>query len=82
MTINWLRPFWRLQNEDFKEIIHMALYDLNKKGQRLYFHDTDKSYLECNTFEYVFMCLPQQYEGVKGKNKTRVARIFLFLTFF
>ena len=31
MTINWLRPLQGLQDKDFKEIIHMALYDHSKK---------------------------------------------------
>ena len=53
MTINWLRPFRGLQDEDFKELVHMALYDHNRKRQRLYFHDVDKSYSEGNTVEYV-----------------------------
>ena len=31
MIINWLRPFRGLQDEDFKELVHMTLYDYNKK---------------------------------------------------
>ena len=31
LTINWLRPFRGLQDEDFKELVHMALYDHSKK---------------------------------------------------
>ena len=53
MTINWLRPFRGLQDEDFKELVHMALYDHNKKRQRLYFHNVDKPYPERNTVECI-----------------------------
>ena len=31
MTINWLRPFRGLQDKDFKELVHVALYDHNRK---------------------------------------------------
>ena len=61
LTINWLRPFRGLQDEDFKELVHMALYDHNKKQQRLYFHDVDKPYPERNTVEYVSVRLRQRY---------------------
>ena len=61
LTINWLRPFCGLQDEDFKELVHMALYNHNRKRQRLNFHDVDKPYLECNTAEYVSVQLRQQY---------------------
>ena len=61
MTINWLRPFRGLQDEDFKELVHMALYDHDKRRQRLYFHDVDKPYPERNTVKYVFVRLQQRY---------------------
>ena len=61
MTINWLRPFRGLQEEDFKELVHMALYDHKKKRQRLYFHDVDKPYPERHTIEYVSVRLRQRY---------------------
>ena len=59
LTINWLRPFRGLQDEDFKELVHMALYDHSRKRQRLYFHDVDKPYPERNTVEYVSVRLRQ-----------------------
>ena len=61
MTINWLRPLQGLQDKDFKEIIHIALYDHIGKRQRLYFHDVDKANPSRNTLEYVSMCLQQWY---------------------
>ena len=61
LTINWLRPFRGLQDEDFKELVHMALYDHSRKRQRLYFHDVDKLYPERNTVEYVSVRLRQRY---------------------
>ena len=61
LTINWLRPFRGLQDEDFKELVHMALYDHSRKRQRLYFHDVDKPYPERNTVEYVSVRLRQRY---------------------
>ena len=61
LTINWLRPFCGLQDEDFKELVHMALYDHSKKRQRLYFHDVDKPYPKRNTVEYVSLRLQQRY---------------------
>ena len=57
ITINWLRSFRRLQDEDLKELVHMALYDHNMKRQKLYFHDVDKLYPKCNTVEYDSMRL-------------------------
>ena len=61
LTINWLRSFCGLQDEDFKELVHMALYDHNRKQQRSYFHDVDKPYPECNIVEYVSVRLRQRY---------------------
>ena len=61
ITMNWLRPFCGLQDEDFKELVHIALYDHNRRRQRLYFHDVDKPYLGSNILEYVSMRLRQRY---------------------
>ena len=61
LTINWLRPFRGVQDEDFKELVHMALYDHSRKRQRLYFHDVDKPYPERNTIQYVSVRLRQRY---------------------
>ena len=44
-----------------KKLVHMALYDHNRKRQRLNFHDVDKPYLERNTVEYVSIRLRQRY---------------------
>ena len=61
MTINSLRPFCGLHNKDFKELVRIALYDYNKKQQRLYFHDVNKPYPKCNTAEYISVRLQQRY---------------------
>ena len=61
MTINWLRPLKGLQDKDFKEIIHMILYDHSRKHQRVYFHDVDKANPKRNTLEYESMRLRQGY---------------------
>ena len=39
----------------------MALYDHDRKRQRLYFHNVDKANPQRNTLEYVSMCLRQRY---------------------
>ena len=61
MSINWLKPLRGLQDEDFKELLNMALYDHDRKQQRLYFHDVDKANPQCSTLEYVSMRLRQRY---------------------
>ena len=61
MNISWLKPLQGLQDEDFKELLNMALYDHDRKQQRLYFHDVDKANPQCNTLEYVSMHLRQRY---------------------
>ena len=61
MTINWLRPLRGLNDEDYKELVHKAVYDHEGKRQRLYFSDVDKPFPKPKTLEYVSMRLRQRY---------------------
>ena len=56
-----MKPLRGLHDEDFKELLNMALYDHDRKRQRLYFHDVDKANPERNTLEYVSMRLRHRY---------------------
>ena len=56
-----MKPLRGLEDEDFKELLNMALYNHDRKQQRLYFHDVDKVNPQRNTLEYVSMRLRQRY---------------------